>query len=393
MRRRVVGAIDAARGELIETSRRLHANPEVAFAEHNSAALLCGLLKRHGFAVRLGVGGLETAFRAEVRGRGSGPTVAVLCEYDALPEIGHACGHNLIGTAGVAAGIGLAAVVDEVPGRVLVIGTPAEEGGGGKKILLEAGVFADVDAAMMFHPASYTLPERPSLASWRLRVTYRGRAAHAAAAPEEGVNALDALIQLFVAIGLLRQQLRQDARVHGIVTYGGAAPNIIPERAEASFSVRAADDEYAAECLARVVACAEGAAKATGARLEFETEEGYAAMRSNAPLARRFARHLQSLGLPIDPTPERSRMGSTDMGDVSQALPVIHPYVSISPAPISGHTVEFRQAATSELGQERMITAAKALALTSLDVLADQEFFAEVRAAFGGEVRAAASAS
>lgn len=389
--RRVVMAIEGARDELIETSRALHANPEIAFAEHKSAALLCGLLERHGLAVRRGVGGLETAFRAEMAGRSDGPAVAFLCEYDALPEMGHACGHNLIGTAGAAAGIGLAAVMRDVPGRLLVIGTPAEEGGGGKKILLEAGVFADVDAAMMFHPASYTLPERPSLASWRLRATYHGRAAHAAAAPEEGINALDALIQLFVAIGLLRQQLRDDARIHGIVTYGGAAPNIIPDRAEGSFSVRAADGDYAAECLSKVIACAEGAARATGARLEVETKEGYAAMRSNAPLARRFAEHLGSLGVPIDSRPQRMRMGSTDMGDVSQTLPAIHPYVSISPDPITGHTVEFRRAAISDLGQDRMIAAAKAMALTALDVLVDRELFSEVRAAFGDHAAVAAS--
>ncbi|MDR5697201.1 MAG: M20 family metallopeptidase [Armatimonadota bacterium] len=389
---RVVAAIDAARDELIETSRTLHANPEVAFAEHNSAALLCALLERHGYSVRRGVGGLPTAFRAELPERRAGPTVAFLCEYDALPEIGHACGHNLIAAAGVGAGIGIAAVAAELPGRVLVIGTPAEEGGSGKKILLEAGVFADVDAAMMFHPASYTLPERPSLASWRLRVAYHGRASHAAAAPEEGVNALDALIQLFVSIGLLRQQLRDDARIHGIVTYGGAAPNVIPDRAEASFSVRAADDGYASECLSRVIACAEGAARATGARLETEAQKGYAAMRSNGPLAGRFAEHLASLGVPIDPAPQRVRMGSTDMGDVSQALPAIHPYVSISTDAIGGHTVEFREAAISDLGQERMIAAAKAMALTAADVLTDRAFFAEVRRAYTDGAAEAASA-
>lgn len=381
MRTAIVEAIDAAADELIALARRIHAHPEVAFQEVQSSRWLCEMLERHGFAVARGVADLPTAFRAEVTGSGGGPAVAFLAEYDALPEIGHACGHNLICTAALGAGIGLGAVAGRVPGKVVVLGTPAEEGGGGKVLMLQRGAFTGIDAAMMFHPASYTLTTRPSLASWRLKVKFLGRAAHAAAAPEEGVNALDALVQMFVNIGLLRQQLREDIRIHGIITYGGAAPNIIPDRAEASFSIRAADREMAAQTLERVLNCGRAAATATGARVEFETTKGYEAMKPNRGLAAAFEQHLRSLGWSLDPLPERQKMGSTDMGDVSQVIPAIHPYLMIG-KDIAGHTVEFREAALTDQGFQAMLTAAKAMALTGLDVLTEPGFLEEVRAEF-----------
>jgi amidohydrolase len=375
----ITKAVDAVAGELVALARRIHATPEVAFQEVKSSGWLADSLESHGFTVRRGVADLPTAFRAEVAGSGAGPAVAFLAEYDALPEIGHACGHNLICTAALGAGIGLAAVAPSVRGKVVVLGTPAEEGGGGKVLMLQRGAFAGIDAAMMFHPASYTLTKRASLASWRLKVKFLGRASHAAAAPEEGVNALDALIQMFVNIGLLRQQLREDIRVHGIITYGGAAPNIIPDRAEASFSVRAADGPTAAETLERVLNCGRAAATATGARVEFETKKGYEAMRPNGKLAAAFEKHLQALDWPVDPLPERQKMGSTDMGDVSQVMPAIHPYLTIG-TDIEGHTVEFREAALTDRGFRAMLTAAKAMALTGLDVLTDPAFLEEARA-------------
>jgi amidohydrolase len=379
MRATVLETVDAAASELIALARRIHATPEVAFQEVQSSHWLCETLERHRFAVQRGVADLPTAFRAEVGGRGAGPAVAFLAEYDALPEIGHACGHNLICTAALGAGIGLAAVAGQVSGKVVVLGTPAEEGGGGKVLMLQRGAFAGIDAAMMFHPASYTLTTRPSLASWRLKVKFLGRAAHAAATPEEGVNALDALIQMFVNIGLLRQQLREDIRIHGIITYGGAAPNIIPDRAEASFSVRAADGATAAATLERVLNCGRAAATATGATVEFETKKGYEAMKPSRRLAAAFERHLGALHWPVDALPERQKMGSTDMGDVSQVMPAIHPYLTIG-NDIAGHTVEFREAALTERGFQAMLTAAKAMALTGLDVLTDPGVLEEARA-------------
>lgn len=382
MRKTIVGAIDAASDELIALARRIHATPEVAFQEVQSSQWLGDALERHGFAIRHGVADLPTAFRAEVGGMGPGPAVAFLAEYDALPEIGHACGHNLICTAALGAGIGLAAAASRVPGKVVVLGTPAEEGGGGKVLMLQRGAFAGIDAAMMFHPASYTLTTRSSLASWRLKVKYLGRASHAAAAPEEGVNALDALIQMFVNIGLLRQQLRDDVRIHGIITYGGAAPNIIPDRAEATFSVRAADGATAAKTLERVLNCGRAAATATGAQVEFETKKGYEAMKPNRRLAAVFEQQLATLEWPVDPPPARQKMGSTDMGDVSQVMPAIHPYLKIG-SDIEGHTVEFRAAALTDQGFRAMLTAAKAMALTGLEVLTTASFLEEAR----GELR------
>ncbi|MDQ7844104.1 MAG: M20 family metallopeptidase [Armatimonadota bacterium] len=374
-------AVDAASEALVDLARRIHAHPEVAFQEVQASRWLSETLERHGFTVERGIADLPTAFRAEVRGSGPGPTVAFLAEYDALPEIGHACGHNLIAAGALGAGIGLAAVRSRLPGTVVVLGTPAEEGGGGKILMLQRGAFAGIDAALMFHPASYTLTMRPSLASWRLKVAFRGRAAHAAAAPEEGINALDAMVAMFVSIGLLRQQLRDDARVHGIITYGGAAPNIIPDRAEAVFSVRAADGAYAGEVLEKVINCGRAAATATGATLQVETQKGYEAMKPNRALAEAFGRHLEALGWPLDPPPERPKMGSTDMGDVSQRLPAIHPYVAIG-KDIAGHTVEFREAALTDQGFAAMLAAAKAMALTGLDLLTNPAFFEQVRAEF-----------
>lgn len=351
MRDTILNAIDRASDELVELGKRIHATPEVAFQEVQASEWLSDALERHGFQVHRGVADLPTAFRAEVSGNGAGPAVAFLAEYDALPEIGHACGHNLICTAALGAGIGLAAAIGSLHGKALVLGTPAEEGGGGKVLMLQRGAFAGVDVAMMFHPAGYTLTARPSLASCRLKLKFGGKAAHAAAAPFEGINALDALIQTFVSIGLLRQQLRDDARVHGIITYGGAAPNIIPDRAEATFSVRAADRAYAEEALHRVIACAQAGAQATGATLEYETKKGYDAINPNRPLADAFGRHLEELGWPLDVPPKKPKMGSTDMGDVSQVIPAIHPYLTIG-RDIAGHTIEFREAALTPKGFE-----------------------------------------
>ncbi|MDI6771094.1 MAG: M20 family metallopeptidase [bacterium] len=384
MHAQILSAIDAASGELIELARRIHATPEIAFQERQAAAWLTEALEQYGFRVERGVADLETAFRADIAGSDHGPTVAILAEYDALPEIGHACGHNLICTAALGAGIGLAAVRQHLKGRVAVMGTPAEEGGGGKVIMLERGAFQGVDAAMMFHPASYTLSGRPSLTSYRLAVTFAGRSAHAAAAPDEGVNALDGLIQTFVGIGLLRQQVRDDARIHGIITYGGAAPNIIPDRAEAVLTVRATDDGYARELLERVINIARGAALATGTTLEHASRKGYEAIKPNRALAGAFSRHLEVLGWPEDTPPDRPRMGSTDMGDLSQAIPSIHPYVAIGPKDMVGHTLEFREASLGDRGLEAMLAAAKAMALTAYDLMARPELLAQVRREFAG---------
>jgi amidohydrolase len=371
LKARALSVIDELRDEFIRISTTIHSHPELAFREFESAALLSNTLEQHGYTVQRGIAGLETAFRAEIGDPAAGPTVALVAEYDALPEIGHACGHNIIGTAAIAAGVALRAVMDELKGRVVVVGAPAEEGGGGKVILVEQGVFADVDAAMMVHPATYTLVNRGSLASIRLNIQFTGKASHAAAAPEDGINALEAIILTFNNVNALRLHLKSDARVHGIITHGGTAVNIIPDHAEAVFSVRAATQSYAEEVLRRVVQCAEAAAIATGAQLNWTSKPGYAAMIPNAVLGRLFADNWRAIGVEVRDAMPNERMGSTDFGNVSQVVPAIHPYITIASPDTAGHTIEFREAAVSPAGHAGLINAAKAMAMTAIDLLAN----------------------
>lgn len=386
LKQRVIAVIDGLRDDLMHISATLYANPELAFQEFQAAALLGQTLEAHGFTVERGVGGLETAFRAEARGAGDGPTIAILAEYDALPNLGHACGHNIIAASAIGAGIAVRTVLEQLPGRVLVIGTPAEEGGGGKLILLEKGVFADVDAAMMVHPASYTMTTRPSLASNRLTIEFTGKASHAAAAPEDGINALEAVLLTFNNVNALRLHLKPDARVHGIITHGGTAANIIPDYASAEFSVRAAQQSYAQEVLQRVVQCAEAGGIATGAQFKYTTKPGYAEIIPNPTMARLFTENWRAIGVEVhDPRPNE-RMGSTDMGNVSQALPALHPYIAIAPDGTGGHTLEFLAAAISPAGQEGLLNAAKALAMTTIDLLSSPELLQAVKQEFAAGV-------
>lgn len=368
LKQRVLDDIDSRREELICVADTIHSRPEVAFQEFESASLLSRILETNGFSVEHGVAGLETAFVATVHGRAAGPTLAILAEYDALPGLGHGCGHNLIAASALGAGLAMQAVLPKLAGTVQVIGTPAEEGGGGKAIMVDRGVFAGVDAAMMIHPSNKNQTRRTSLTSYKIGIEFFGKPAHAAAKPDEGINALDAIIQTFNGINALRQHLRDDARIHGIITHGGDAPNIVPEHAAAQFYVRAADTPYASQVVDKVCACAEGAALATGARLEFaEYAPRYDNRLPNPRLSELAEANMAILGLELSPNDER--MGSSDMGNVSQVVPAIHPYVAIGPEEIGGHTVEFREAAASPAGHEGMISAAKILAMTAVDLL------------------------
>ncbi len=381
---RALGAIDRMRDELIELSLALHRDPETAYQEHRAAERIASFLEGAGFAVERGFGHLATSYRGSAAGRTAGPTIAILAEYDALPDIGHACGHNLIALMGTAAAVGVRAVLDGLPGRVVAIGTPAEEGGGGKVALVRAGAFAEVDAAMMVHPSSRTLSHRTSLASNRVDVEFFGRAAHAAAQPDRGVNALDGVLQTFNNVNAMRQQLRPEARVHGIITSGGSAANIIPEYAMAKFSVRALDRRYQQEVLERFKACVEGAAVATGTRVKITVHEnsGYENMAPSLPLAERWATHMRSLGQTVATTLEDERMGSTDMGNVSQMLPAIHPYVAIAPEGTPGHSTAFRDAAATAEAHASALAAAKAMALLTIDLLTDPALLEAARAEF-----------
>ncbi len=381
LKKRVTAEIEARRDDLIRIADTIHAHPEVAFEEFESAALLSGILEQNGFQLERGVAGLETAFVATLKGKEAGPTVALLAEYDALPGLGHACGHNLIGTAALGAGLAMRTVLPELAGSIQVIGTPAEEGGGGKAIMVEAGVFDGVDAAMMVHPSSKNLTRRTSLTSYKIQIEFFGKPAHAAAKPDEGINALEAMILTYNSINALRQHLRDDARIHGIITHGGDAPNIVPDYTAAKFYVRAADTPYTLEVIEKVRACAEGAALATGARLEFgRYAPHYDDRLPNPKLYDLAEANMAALGIELSAPDER--MGSSDMGNVSQVVPSIHPYLAIGPEEMGGHTVEFREAAVSPAGHEGMIKAAKVLAMTAVDLLAEPDNLIEAKAAF-----------
>ena len=385
LRGRALGAIDERRDALIELSLAIHDTPELAFQERQAAARLTQFLEGAGFQVTHGYCGLETAYRADAKGRSRGPRVAILAEYDALADLGHGCGHNLLAMIGTAAAVAVREVIAELPGQIAAIGTPAEEGGGGKVALLRAGGFDDVDAAMMIHPTTgRSLAGRHSLASNRVVVEYFGRAAHAASQPDQGINALDAMIQLFNGVNAMRQQLRSDARVHGIITKGGSAANVIPEHTVGRFSVRALDRRYQQEVLKRFVACAEGAATATGATVKVTVDEnaGYENMVFSTPLADRWTSHMRELGMPVFEARDDERVGSTDMGNVMQVLPAIHPYIAISNEAIPGHSVAFRDHARTAEALERALVAAKALALTAIDVLVEPALLKAAQAEF-----------
>lgn len=384
LRSRVIARIDKERQSLIELSLAIHGDPEIAYQEHRASERIASYLSARGFTVERAYKGLATSYRGDAAGRAVGPTVAILAEYDALPDIGHACGHNLIAMIGTAAAIGACTVIGELAGSIAAIGTPAEEGGGGKVALVRAGGFTGVDAAMMVHPSSRTLSGRTSLASNRVELEFFGKAAHAAAQPDRGINALDGLIQTFNAVNAMRQHLKPDARVHGIITSGGSAANIIPEYAAGKFSVRARDHTYQKEVLRRFIACAEGAAAATGTRLVVTVNEnsGYENMVPSTPLAERWAEHMRSFGIEVTPTADDERMGSTDMGNVSQVVPSAHPYIGIAPEGTPGHSTAFRDAAATPEAHANAIAAAKALALLAVDLLADATLLSRAKAEF-----------
>jgi amidohydrolase len=382
---RTAAAVEQLADALEALSHRIHDHPELAFREDRAAAWLTAFLEQQGAHVERGVGGLPTAFRATVPGRGAGPTIAILAEYDALPNIGHACGHNVIAASGAGAGAALAAALGTIPfaGRVQVIGTPAEEGGAGKVKLLEAGVFREVDAAMMIHGRCGTQVWRPSLGIIKVRCEFFGRAAHASSWPWRGVNALNAVIQLFVSLDAMRQQLRPEARVHGIIAKGGDQPNIIPEHTVAEFYLRAPAREYLRELLRRFEACAEGAAAATGCTVKVEADPiVHDPLKPNPTMAGLFERNLERIGFPVDPDDGEAGYGSTDCGNLSQALPAIHPYIRISPDGVPGHSREFAEWARSPLARAGILAAAKALAMTALDLLADPEALASAAEEF-----------
>jgi amidohydrolase len=371
--------VDRERESLSKLSHDIHKNPELRFEEHKASAWIAELLRARGFQVEHGLAGMPTALRAR-RGHAGGPIVAILGEYDALPDIGHACGHNLIATSAVGAFLGAAAVADKVKGELLFLGTPAEEGGGGKVKMIQAGVFEGVDAAMMFHPFDRDMLAHPALANTWMSMTFRGAPAHAAAAPHDGRSALQACLDTFRLVDGQRVRFRDGVRVHGYVTNGGQAVNIIPELAACQFSVRARDAAELARVRAIVAKCAKAAALASDVEVEISDRDGYRDMRNNMTMARCFGAHLGSLGRTARETDERVGAGSTDMGDVSHVVPSIHPYLAIvGENEALCHQHAFADAAASDRGIDTAITAAKALARTAVELLASDELRAAVR--------------
>jgi amidohydrolase len=387
VKQRVEQAVDRLADELERLSHRIHANPELAFKEEKAAAWLTEFLAAHGAKVERGVGGLPTAFRATIDGQGAGPTIAIMAEYDALPNIGHACGHNVIATAGSGAGAAIAAALGTLPfnGRIQVIGTPAEEGGAGKVKLMEAGVFKGVDAAMMIHGRGGTQIWRPTLGIVKVKCEFFGKAAHASSWPWRGVNALNAMIQLFVSLDQMRQQVRPEARIHGVITKGGEQANIIPEHTAAEFYLRAPTREYCQELLRRFEACAEGAATATGCTVTVTADPIiHDPLKPNFTMAALFEKNLARIDFPVDPDDGEAGYGSTDCGNVSQALPTIHPYIRISPDGVPGHSREFADWAKSPLARTGLVAGAKALAMTALDLLAHPDRLEQAKQEFAG---------
>ena len=377
----VIDTIESRQGELGELSRKIHSNPELGFAEVKAAGWLTDYLKGNGFSVEEGIYELPTAFRAGY-GRGE-PVIALLAEYDALPQLGHACGHNLIAASAVGAAMAAKLAVAEYGGTILVMGSPAEELYGGKIIMAERGAFADVDMAMMVHPGVIDTATTCFLACQTLEVEFFGKAAHAAARPEEGVNALEAMLLSFAGINSLRQHIRDRARIHGIITDGGEAPNIVPAHSAGSFIVRAEDDRYLEELKEKVLNCFIGAATASGARLEYKWGKvRYATMRNNLTMARLFRRNMQSLGRKVHLHDPSNSFGSSDMGNVSQLVPGIHPSVAIAPREVLLHSPEFVLAATSEAGMKGLVDAAKTLAMTVVDLLANPDTVEKVKEEF-----------
>jgi amidohydrolase len=377
--------IDQISGILIETSDWMYANPEIGLQEHMASARLTDMLNEFGASVERGIAGMPTAFAAELPGGKPGPRVAVVAEYDALPGVGHGCGHNISATAALGAGLALARLGHQLPGSVVVLGTPAEEStvpnAGGKIPILDHGYFDNVDAAVMIHPwTEDAISNETTLVAHGLDFTFHGHTAHAAANPHEGINALDAMIVMFTSVGLLRQQVRSDARIHGVITNGGSAPNVIPDYTTCRFRVRAIDPAYARELVGRVVACAEAGAAAAGARVEWkEYMPPYLNMVPNEHLGESLRENLAVLGRSAAQRQKKGGSGSTDFGNVSHRVPAACLNLGICGVEAGWHTRAVASATLTERGHAAIVDGAKCLAMTALDVLFDAALRDEAR--------------
>jgi amidohydrolase len=376
---RLAEEVDRRAELLVEVSHRIHAHPELLYEERFAHDLLTEVLEDEGLAVTRSARGIATAF--EARAGSDGRTVAVMCEYDALPGIGHACGHNVIAASGLGAGLAAAALAEELGGRVLVLGTPAEEGGGGKVLLADAGALDGVDAALMVHPADADLAAMDVIAVQEVVATYRGEAAHAAAFPHRGRNALDACVLGYVNVAALRQHIRPTERIHGVILHGGDKPNIVPDSARAEWMVRSETLAMLARLKERFVACIEAGAQAAGCEVELAWRDpAYADMVDNRGMVARYRANAETLGRHVvDPDPNRRVVGSTDMGNVSYRVPSIHPMIQVAPRGVPIHTPAFAEHAAGEGGDQAVLDGAKALAWTVADIWLDDALLPTAR--------------
>ena len=387
-KQRVRAEVERLGDRLEQVAARIHARPELLFEERFAADLLSSELEAAGLEVTRGAFGVETAFVAHPTGAaadGAGPSVAILCEYDALPGIGHGCGHNLIAAAGLGAGLAAAAIAAEAGGRLTVLGTPAEEGGGGKIRLIEAGAFDDVDVAMMVHPAPLDLSEADVIAIATWQVDYHGQGAHAAASPERGRNALDAAVLGYNAVAALRQHIGPRERIHGVFLKAGEKPNIVPDHTVAEWYVRSPDMAGLRSLKERVLACLQGGAAAAGCTMTVTpTCPEYSELRTNGPLIDLYRANSAALGRPVpEPTAATRVTVSTDMGNVSLAVPSIHPLVAVAPPEVALHTAGFAQwAGGTEEARRAVQDGAAAMAMTAADVWLRPEALEEIRARF-----------
>lgn len=354
--------------ELCEISDFIYHNPELGNEEYKAVEKLTSFLQEHNFEIETEFLGIKTGFRATYDSNKEGPIIGYLCEYDALPEIGHGCGHNMIGAMSAGAGIILSKVLNEIGGKIIVYGTPAEETNGAKVIFAEQGVFDELDVAMMVHPSDKTIESGTSMALYPLQFTYTGKTAHAASCPQDGINALNSVIQLFNGIDALRQHVTPDVRMHGIITNGGVAANIVPDKAVAQFYFRASTKEILDDLLVKVKNIAQGAALMTGSTLEMTRYElPNDNLKTNKNLSEAFSENLRTLG--IKDICEAKDTGSSDIGNVSHKTPTIHPYIGISNCSVTGHSINMADATITPFAHERLLTGTLALAYTGYDVL------------------------
>jgi len=383
MKDKVKQLVDQMKQELIELSDEIYKNPELGYEEYNSCRLHEEILQKYGFKVQKKYLGVDTAFRAEYTSNKEGPTIAFLAEYDALPGIGHGCGHNILGTTSTGAGIVLSQLLDEIGGKVVVFGTPAEETSGAKVLFVEKEAFNDIDVSMVAHPNMSYNKSGKSLAMDAIQFEYKGKPSHAASSPEKGINALDAVINTFNNVNALRQQTKPEARIHGVIKDGGKAANVIPDYTMAQFYVRAQTKGYLTELTEKVKKCAQGAALAASVELTISNYEySYDNMVTNQIMSDIFTKHLEELGVKEILEPRQS-FGSIDAGNVSHVCPTIHPYFDIvGDINIGAHTVEFAESTVTQYAYDNMMITIQSLAMTGAKIIQDQELLEKIKEEF-----------